>query len=102
MAPAIARAIGPLDAAAPVTTAGGAEVVEFGGRGGELVVVTGGGVCMEVTGTGMLVYLVDPGVVTVTSAGRVMSTKVGTLVARVIGTKTVAFVVGGSRVFVMV
>jgi len=100
--------------AAAFVTWRGAEVVDAGTTdvvvggmtdvvGGMMeVVVFGGAMNVDVVGTETLLKMVPPFEVTVTSEGTVTSTTVGMLVASVIGTKTVAFVVGGSAVFVIV
>lgn len=87
-----------------VTTvgAGGAVVgmveITTGGR-----VVTGAGaVTVDFVITEMGVQYVEPGEVAVFSDGTVITSVTGTEVARVMGIFTVAFVVGGSSVFVIV
>jgi len=102
MAPATANAMGAFVAAALPETSIGAGVLEGGGRVVGIVVVDGGALKVEVLGIGIVEYTVPPLVVWVTSEGKVTTSTVGTLVAIVIGTKTVAFVVGGSNVDVIV
>lgn len=90
MAPAIAKANGPLVGAALLETSRGAEDVGEGvGLG---VTVIGGAVTVLCVTTGIVVKTDDPGRVAVTSEGIVITSVTGTDVPRVIGTKTVALV----------
>jgi len=100
MAPAIAKANGPLVGAALLETSRGAEDVGEGVGIG--VTVIGGAVTVLCVTTGIVVKTDDPGRVAVISEGIVITSVTGIDVPRVIGTKTVALVVGGSSVLVIV
>jgi len=123
MAPAAAYARGPCVAAAlPLTCRGAEEVGETVGVDlmtvvfGRMVVVgvmivVGGIITMVVDGAavtvvctvkGIVLNIVDPDEVAVFSLGTVTTSVSATEVARVMGIKIVAFVVGGSKVEVTV
>ena len=86
MAPAIAKANGPLVGAALLETSRGAEEVGEGAGEGVGVTVTGGATTVLCVTTGIVVNTEDPGRVAVTSDGMVITSVTGTDVARVIGT----------------
>jgi len=90
MAPAIAKANGPLVGAALLETSRGAEDVGEGVGIG--VTVIGGAVTVLCVTTGIVVKTDDPGRVAVISEGIVITSVTGIDVPRVIGTKTVALV----------
>lgn len=116
MAPANANAAGLFvgAAAAPLVTWRGADVTALEDGGGTAVVtivvgavtnavvgaagkvVVSTGVAVENTVSGTVENTVPPGKVAVFSEGNVRTSVTGVLVAKVRGTRTVAFVVGGS------